>query len=176
LILHGSQKIATRTTAITNSKKGWLVIALPFDGVAEWLRTPYTQTNLLTSSLAPAFGICNRGSWSQLCGPTLNSLYRKGFVREPVIVIDVATVKCDSADLQQVYCPEMGPPHFRRCCDNQHPLRMFRFATHNLLDCFFDGDMIFASCGRAPVTDVSLGEERIRSSSVLGPPFVRNPN
>jgi hypothetical protein len=61
LILHSSQKIATRRTAITNSKKGWLMIALPLDGVAEWLRTPYTQTTLFTSSLAPAFGICKQG-------------------------------------------------------------------------------------------------------------------
>ena len=50
---------------------------------------------------------------------------------------------------------------------------MFRLVTHNLLDCSFDGDIILCVLWPSLCLGCVLGEERSRSSSVLGPPFVK---
>ena len=60
LILHSSQKIATRRTAITNSKNCCPMIILPRAAVAKVIANTLLLTNLLRRSLAPAFGICNK--------------------------------------------------------------------------------------------------------------------
>lgn len=49
LILHSSQKIATRRTAIRNSKNFWIIIALRLTSGGMTANTPYTQTNFRTS-------------------------------------------------------------------------------------------------------------------------------